>query len=101
MKALKQTAKAHGPLRLYHILGGSFTFLCGLRDLSGLFVGGRKVERKKAELWKNSLGPKNGRPISLPAWNSIWRRSKENGFRRRLETASDAGEKRRLDDAVR
>ena len=57
MKALKRTAKTHGPLRLYHILGGSFTFLCGLRDLSGLFVGGRKAERKQAELWKNSLGP--------------------------------------------
>lgn len=56
LKQLKQTAKVHGPLHLGHILGGSCTFLCGLRDLSALFVGGRKAERKKAELWKNSLG---------------------------------------------
>lgn len=56
MKQLKQVAKIHGPMHLYHILGGSATFLCGLRDLSELFVGGKKAERKKAEVWKSSLG---------------------------------------------
>lgn len=56
MKQLKQMAKIHGPMHLYHILGGSATFLCGLRDLSELFVGGKKAERKKAEVWKSSLG---------------------------------------------
>lgn len=55
MKLVRQTVKFYGPLRLYHILGGSYTFLCGLKDLSGLFVGGRKNERKKAEFWKNSF----------------------------------------------
>ena len=55
MKQLKQTAKVYGPLQLYHILGGSYTFLCGLRDLSELFVGGRKTERKNAEFWRSCL----------------------------------------------
>ena len=55
MKQLKQMAKVYGPLRLYHILGGSYTFLCGLRDLSELFDGGRKAERKNAEFWRSCL----------------------------------------------
>ena len=62
LKKLKQTTKVHGPIRLYHILGGSASFLCGLRDLSELFVGGKKAERKRAEIWKNNLG--------LEEWNA-------------------------------
>lgn len=65
MENLKQAAKAYGPMRLYHILGGSCTFLCGLRDLSGLFVGGKAVEKKRAELWKGSLGPEEWKGYQL------------------------------------
>lgn len=65
MENLKQAAKAYGPMRLYHILGGSCTFLCGLRDLSGLFVGGKAVENKLAKLWKSSLGPEEWKEYQL------------------------------------
>lgn len=65
MENLKQATKAYGPMRLYHILGGSCTFLCGLRDLSGLFVGGKAVEKKRAELWKGSLGPEEWKGYQL------------------------------------
>lgn len=44
-------------IRLYHMLGGSCTFLCGLRDLSGLFACTKKEENRKARIWKECLGP--------------------------------------------
>lgn len=65
MKNLKQAAKDYGSLRLYHILGGSCTYLSGLRELSGLFVGGKAAEKKRAELWKSSLGPEEWKKYQL------------------------------------
>lgn len=41
--------------RLYHMLGNSVTYLCGLRDISGLFACSKKEEKQKARLWKESL----------------------------------------------
>lgn len=42
--------------RLYGMLGGSVTFLCGMRDLSGLFACARREENRKARIWKEHLG---------------------------------------------
>lgn len=42
--------------RLYNIIGNSYTFLCGLRDLSGLFACAKKEENRKARIWKEYLG---------------------------------------------
>ena len=42
--------------RLYHLLGYSVTYLCGIRDLSGLFSCSLKDERAKAQLWKKAFG---------------------------------------------
>lgn len=41
---------------LYNILGGAHTYLCGLRDLTGLFACTRKEENRKARIWKSRLG---------------------------------------------
>lgn len=42
--------------RLYQILGGSVTYLCGLRDLSGMFACTKKEENLRGNLWKTSFG---------------------------------------------
>lgn len=42
--------------RMYHLLGNSVTYLCGLRDLSGLFACSKKEEKQKARLWKSAFG---------------------------------------------
>lgn len=41
---------------LYHMLGSSCSFLCGLRDLSGLFSNTKREENYNAKVWKTCLG---------------------------------------------
>lgn len=57
LELLQKYGRAAGeePIRLYNILGGSCTFLCGLRDLSGMFACSRKEEKHKADIWKEYL----------------------------------------------
>lgn len=43
-------------LRVYHLLGYSHTYLCGLRDLSAIFACSRKEENQYARNWKIFLG---------------------------------------------
>lgn len=52
---LKKYGDVEAPIRLYNILGGSCTFLCGLRDLSGMFACSKKDEKRKARIWKEYL----------------------------------------------
>lgn len=49
---------SENPAHLYGILGNSFSYLCGLRDLSGLFACPKRDENRKAKLWKKCLGEK-------------------------------------------
>lgn len=42
--------------KLYHMLGYSHTYLCGLRDLTGLFACLKKEENQNARIWKTFLG---------------------------------------------
>lgn len=53
---LEKLSKDEESFRLYGILGGSVSFLCGLRDLAGLFACTRKEENHKAHIWKKCLG---------------------------------------------
>lgn len=53
---LEELSKDGDSFRLYGMLGGSVTYLCGLRDLSGLFACTRKEENRKARIWKDHLG---------------------------------------------
>ena len=46
----------HKNFRMYHILGYSHTYLCGLRDLSALFACSKKEENQNARNWKTFLG---------------------------------------------
>lgn len=43
-------------IQLYDIQGYSYSCLCGLRDLSGLFACAKKEENRKARLWREHLG---------------------------------------------
>ena len=52
-------------IRLYHILGGSISFLCGLRDLTGMFACSRKEENRKARIWKEYLGEEEWKSYQL------------------------------------
>lgn len=56
MEELEKSAREYQELHLYGMLGGSLTFLCGLRDLSGLFACTKKEENRKARVWKECLG---------------------------------------------
>ena len=44
--------------RLYGMLGGSITYLCGLKDVTELFSCSKKDERRKEKIWKEKLGEK-------------------------------------------
>lgn len=52
---LEKGEKEEENIRLYNVLGGSCTFLCGLRDLSGMFGCSKKEEKRKARIWKMHL----------------------------------------------
>lgn len=43
------------PFRIYEMLGNSLSFLCGMRDLSGLFACAKKDENRHAKLWRKYL----------------------------------------------
>lgn len=58
LNLLESCAQKSGPFCLYGMLGNSATYLCGLRDLSGMFACTRKEEKRKARLWKECLGEK-------------------------------------------
>lgn len=54
---VKKQEKAGAPtdFRLYDVLGYNHTYLCGVRDLTGLFACGKKEENQKANLWKKAF----------------------------------------------
>lgn len=60
MDMLKEYGEKHKAeqrkFRLYHILGYSHTYLCGLRDLTELFACSKKEENQNARIWKSFLG---------------------------------------------
>ncbi len=55
---LEKTYKENGQkkLQLYHVIGSSWSFLNGIRDLTALFACERKEENRKARIWKTCLG---------------------------------------------
>lgn len=55
MKLLEKNEKTDVSISLYNVLGGSDSYLCGLRDLSELFSCPRKEENRKMRIWKESL----------------------------------------------
>lgn len=42
--------------RLFDILGNNHTYLCGVRDLTGMFACTKKEENRKASVWKRAFG---------------------------------------------
>lgn len=56
LELLEKFSTENRRFRLYNILGGSFSYLCGLRDLSGMFASSKKEESAKAHIWQESLG---------------------------------------------
>lgn len=53
---LERNTDGKDKIHLYYILGNAHTFLCGLRDLSGLFACSKKEEKRRERLWKEYLG---------------------------------------------
>ena len=53
---VKRETKSGARFRMYHLLGNSVTYLCGIRDLSGLFACSKKEENQNARIWKESFG---------------------------------------------
>lgn len=51
--------------RLYGVLGNSVTYLCGMRDLTGLFACARREENHFASLWKEYLGEEEWKRYQL------------------------------------
>lgn len=56
LKILEDFSKKRGRFSLYGMLGGSMSYLCGMRDLSALFACSRKEENRRARIWKECLG---------------------------------------------
>lgn len=55
LELLEKRENSDRKIRLYNILGGSDSYLCGLRDLSELFAWPRKEENRKMRIWKENL----------------------------------------------
>lgn len=55
LELLEKNEKTDASISLYNILGGSDSYLCGLRDLSELFSCPRKEENRKMHIWKENL----------------------------------------------
>lgn len=51
-----EKSKDRQRIHLYGMMGKGFSFLCGARDLTGLFACSRKEENRKARIWKEYLG---------------------------------------------
>lgn len=49
-------AKVYGAVQLFHMLGDSRSYLCGIRDLSELFIGRKKEIGRKKQIWNTCLG---------------------------------------------
>lgn len=58
LSLLEEHTHRAGKTRLYHMLGYSCSFLCGIRDLSELFTGTKKEIKRKARIWNEGLGEK-------------------------------------------
>lgn len=56
LEMLAQYTKSGKKFHLYSILGYGVTCLCGIRDLSGLFIGTKKDVKQREKLWKQSFG---------------------------------------------
>lgn len=56
LQMLEDSGEEFPGIRLYDMLGNSVTFLCGLRDLSGLFACPKKEENRRARIWRECLG---------------------------------------------
>ncbi|MCB6415201.1 LuxR C-terminal-related transcriptional regulator [Faecalimonas umbilicata] len=56
LEQLESYGKRNGRARIYYMIGNSCSFLCGIRDLSGLFCVLKKEERRRARIWKEYLG---------------------------------------------
>ena len=82
-------------LRLYEILGNSCTYLCGLRDLSGLFACTKKEENRRAKIWKEYLGDEEWKCYQLARFDYYLETERSDSIRnedwellRQNETAS-------------
>lgn len=56
LKLLENSMEIGKKFRMYHMLGNSVTYLCGVRDLSGMFACTTKEEKHRAHLWKEAFG---------------------------------------------
>ncbi len=57
MQLLQTITTPETPIRLYYLLGDSFSYLSGIRDLSPLFACGEKERETYEELWYSRLAP--------------------------------------------
>lgn len=69
LSKIQGQSKYSEKFHLYEILGSSHTYLCGMRDLSGLFACTKKEENRKAHIWKNVLGEQEWRAYCLARVN--------------------------------
>lgn len=65
-------AKNYGSLHLFHMLGDSRSYLCGIRDLSELFMGRKKVVQRKQQIWQSCLGEAEWTAYQLAQAEYFW-----------------------------
>lgn len=81
LEELEKNAREYGKFQLYGMLGNSLTFLCGLRDLSGLFACTKKEENRKARIWKECLGDTEWRCYQLARMDYYLETERGNALR--------------------
>ena len=65
MELLKDLKEDGRKFQMYQMFGNSVTYLCGIRDLSGLFACSSKEEKQNARLWKNVFGENEWKSYQL------------------------------------
>ena len=78
--------------RLYSILGNSCTYLCGVRDLTGLFACTKKEENRRAKIWKNGLGEREWKNYLLARMDYYLETERQDSIHAEEWDALQAGE---------
>ena len=56
MEIVEELRESGKKFKMYQLLGNSVTYLCGIRDLSGLFACTSKEEKERERFWKDTFG---------------------------------------------
>ena len=81
LQLLESLTEEGETFQLYAALGGSVTFLCGFRDLTGLFACTKAEENRKARIWKTKLGEQEWKIYQLARMDYYVETERQDAFK--------------------